>query len=261
VRHGAPFTTAYHTQFPDYLAKRTGLPASLFWPFIRRFHGPAQRTMVSTPSIAGQLEANGIGPTHRWGRGVDLELFHPDIDIHRAMARLPRPIQLYVGRVAVEKNIGAFLASSHPGSQVVVGDGPAREDAAAPLSAGALPRRAQGPHPRLRLCQRRCPRLSQPHGHFRPGDHRGTRLRHAGRRLSGIRTDRRYDRGGRRHARGPGRSHSRRPHRDRTRCRIYAEGFSWDASTAQFLAGLEPAIVWSAEASRVEAPGTTALQL
>src|SRR5689334_23374912 len=102
VRHGAPFTTAYHTQFPDYLAKRTGLPSGLFWPFIRWFHRPAQRTMVSTATIAGQLESNGIRPTHHWGRGVDLALFHPDIDPHRAMARLERPIQLYVGRVAVE---------------------------------------------------------------------------------------------------------------------------------------------------------------
>lgn len=127
LRHGAPFTTAYHTQFPDYLAKRTGLPPGLFWQFIRWFHGPAKRVMASTPSIAAQLEANGIGPTHRWGRGVDLELFAPDLDPHPAMANLPRPIQLYVGRVAIEKNIDAFLSSAHPGSKVVVGDGPARE--------------------------------------------------------------------------------------------------------------------------------------
>ena len=126
VRHGAPFTTAYHTQFPEYLARRTGLPASLFWRFIRWFHAPATQTMVSTPSIAAQLEANGISPTHRWGRGVDLDLFAPDIDLHPAMAQLPHPIQLYVGRVAVEKNIDAFLANAYPGSKVVVGDGPAR---------------------------------------------------------------------------------------------------------------------------------------
>jgi glycosyltransferase involved in cell wall biosynthesis len=125
LRHGLPFTTAYHTQFPDYVARRTGLPARWFWPFIRRFHAPATRTMVATETIRAELRAQGIGPLHHWSRGVDVQTFHPDHAPPDLFFTLPRPIQLYVGRVAVEKNIEAFLGSSHPGSKVVVGDGPA----------------------------------------------------------------------------------------------------------------------------------------
>ena len=122
-----PFTTAYHTQFPDYIARRCKLPPSWFWPFIRRFHAPATRTMVATQTIRGQLQAQGVGPLHHWSRGVAVETFHPDHAPPDLFFELPRPIQLYVGRVAVEKNIEAFLANEHPGSRVVVGDGPAME--------------------------------------------------------------------------------------------------------------------------------------
>ncbi|MCB2067514.1 MAG: glycosyltransferase family 1 protein [Erythrobacter sp.] len=125
LRRNLPFTTAYHTQFPDYMARRTGLPASLFWPFIRRFHAPAARTMVATATISQQLREQGVGPLHHWSRGVDMATFHPDHPPPDLFFQLPRPIQLYVGRVAVEKNIEAFLGNSHPGSKVVVGQGPA----------------------------------------------------------------------------------------------------------------------------------------
>ncbi|MGQ0660593.1 glycosyltransferase family 4 protein, partial [Sphingosinicella sp.] len=125
LKRGWPFTTAYHTQFPDYVAKRTKLPPSLFWKYIRWFHRPARATMVSTPSMAAELEAQGVSPTRRWGRGVDLSCFGPDVAPHAALAGLPRPIQLFVGRVAIEKNIEAFLDAAHPGGKVVVGDGPA----------------------------------------------------------------------------------------------------------------------------------------
>lgn len=125
LRRELPFTTAYHTQFPDYVARRTGLPAAWFWPIIRRFHAPAARTMVATPSIRAELSAHGIGPLHHWSRGVDTQVFNPDHAPPDLFYGLPRPIQLYVGRVAVEKNIEAFLSNHHPGSKVVVGDGPA----------------------------------------------------------------------------------------------------------------------------------------
>ncbi|WP_110299674.1 glycosyltransferase family 4 protein [Blastomonas natatoria] len=125
--HGYPFTTAYHTQFPDYLARRTGLPAAMFWPFIRWFHGPAQAILVSTETVRQQLRVQGLTHVTHWGRGVDLDCFSPSAAAPELYAGLPRPIQLYVGRVAVEKNIEAFLSSGHPGSRVVVGDGPARE--------------------------------------------------------------------------------------------------------------------------------------
>lgn len=125
--HGYPFTTAYHTQFPDYLARRTGLPAAMFWPFIRWFHAPAVAILVSTETVRRQLRGQGLTQVVHWGRGVDLACFSPAAVPPALYADLPRPIQLYVGRVAVEKNIEAFLASDHPGSKVVVGDGPARE--------------------------------------------------------------------------------------------------------------------------------------
>ncbi|MDQ8758216.1 glycosyltransferase family 1 protein [Sphingosinicella sp. LHD-64] len=127
LKRGYRFTTAYHTQFPDYVAQRTRLPASLFWRYIRWFHRPSQAIMVSTQTMAAQLAAQGLPQTAHWGRGVDLTLFRPDAAPHPAYEGLARPIQLYVGRVAIEKNIEAFLESGHPGSKVVVGDGPALE--------------------------------------------------------------------------------------------------------------------------------------
>jgi glycosyltransferase involved in cell wall biosynthesis len=126
LRHFYPFTTAYHTNFPDYVQSRTGLSADWFWPYFRWFHGPASAVLTSTPSIRAGLHRAGIHQTHHWGRGVDLALFRPDGAAHPAYADLPRPILLHVGRVAVEKNIEAFLALDVPGSKVVVGEGPWR---------------------------------------------------------------------------------------------------------------------------------------
>lgn len=126
-----PFTTAYHTQFPDYLARRTGLPASAFWPYIRWFHRPAQRIMVATETIRAQLREQGLTQLTHWSRGVDLSCFSPDAPPPPEYAGLEGPILLYVGRVAVEKNIEAFLACPYPGTKVVVGDGPARAALAA----------------------------------------------------------------------------------------------------------------------------------
>ncbi len=126
ISRGLAFTSAYHTQFPDYVAERTGMPADWFWRYIRWFHGPSAAILASTPSVEAILEGRGIGPVRRWGRGVDLDLFRADRPGHAALADLPRPIQLYVGRVAVEKNIEAFLSCDTPGTKVIVGDGPAR---------------------------------------------------------------------------------------------------------------------------------------
>lgn len=126
VRRGLPFTSAYHTQFPDYLAKRTRLPPRLFWRYISWFHRPSGAVLVSTPTMARLLADHGLARTRLWGRGVDLACFRPDAPPHPAFAGLERPVQLYVGRVAVEKNIEAFLANPHPGAKVVVGEGPAR---------------------------------------------------------------------------------------------------------------------------------------
>jgi glycosyltransferase involved in cell wall biosynthesis len=124
VKKGLPFTTAYHTQFPEYVSKRTKLPARWFWRYIRWFHGPAKAVMVSTPTVERQLHEQGIPHTRHWGRGVDLSCFTVDGPRHPAFDRQERPTMLYVGRVAVEKNIEAFLTADHPGTKIVVGDGP-----------------------------------------------------------------------------------------------------------------------------------------
>lgn len=126
LRTGTPFTTAYHTQFPDYVAQRTGLSPAVFWRYIRWFHTPSRAILASTGSIRDTLAAHGLSHSRAWGRGVDLSLFGPDGPVDSAVRALPGPVLLHVGRVAPEKNIEAFLALDVPGSKVVVGDGPAR---------------------------------------------------------------------------------------------------------------------------------------
>lgn len=118
------FTASFHTRFPDYIAARTGLPPALLWRPLVRFHRPARHILVATPRLATELAENGLHNTLPWTRGVDTALFRADCPPHPAFADLPRPIALHVGRVAVEKNIEAFLAADWPGAKVVVGDGP-----------------------------------------------------------------------------------------------------------------------------------------
>ena len=125
LKRGRHFTTAFHTRFPDYVSIRTGIPAEWIWKVMRRFHGAAERTFTATPTLAADLEAHGLRHTHHWPRGVDLGQFNPAVAPHPAMANLPRPILLNVGRVAVEKTIEAFLDLNVLGSKVVVGGGPA----------------------------------------------------------------------------------------------------------------------------------------
>ena len=127
LRHRLPFTTAYHTQFPEYVSKRTRLPARWFWRYIRWFHSAAKAVMVSTPTVERQLHANGIPHTRTWGRGVDLSFFTVEGPRHPAFANAEKAAQLYVGRVAIEKNIEAFLTCRHAGTKIVVGEGPGLE--------------------------------------------------------------------------------------------------------------------------------------
>ncbi len=117
------FTTSYHTQFPQYLRARFPIPLSLSYRALRRFHGAAVRCMVSTDSVRQELAARGFENLARWRRGVDTEVFKPH---PKDFLALPRPIAAYVGRVAVEKNIDAFLKMDWTGSKIVVGDGPQR---------------------------------------------------------------------------------------------------------------------------------------
>ena len=116
------FTTAYHTQFPEYLALRSPIPARWTYRLMRRFHAPAARTMVATASQQAVLEQHGFTHLARWSRGVDTGLFRPR---EKDFLPGPRPVAMYVGRVAVEKNLDAFLSLDLPGSKYVVGDGPA----------------------------------------------------------------------------------------------------------------------------------------
>jgi glycosyltransferase involved in cell wall biosynthesis len=117
-----PFTTAYHTQFPEYLRARAPIPLSLSYSWLRRFHGAARWTLVATPSMRARLEQHGFENIALWSRGVDTDLFKPG---PKQFLDLPRPIFAYVGRVAVEKNVEAFLRLSLPGTKLVIGDGPA----------------------------------------------------------------------------------------------------------------------------------------
>lgn len=118
-----PFTTSYHTQFPEYLRRRLPVPLDLSYAAMRRFHGAAARCMVSTPSMQQLLEARGFRSIVRWQRGVDTALFRPR---PKDFLPLARPIAIYVGRLAVEKNVEAFLEMPWRGTKVVVGDGPER---------------------------------------------------------------------------------------------------------------------------------------
>ncbi len=121
LRRGIPFTTAFHTKFPEYLNARFRIPVTWGYRAMRHFHAPSQAIMVATETVEQELRARGFNNIKRWSRGVDTNLFRPR---DRGFLDLPRPISLYVGRVAVEKNIEAFLALEQPGTKLVVGDGP-----------------------------------------------------------------------------------------------------------------------------------------
>jgi glycosyltransferase involved in cell wall biosynthesis len=135
LKRGLPFTTSFHTRFPDYLAERLPLPthwsASFGWRLMRYFHAPSAAVMAATPSLAAELTARGFPRVGLWPRGVDSDVFYPrpganfgtDFNLN---FNLPRPVFLTVGRLAPEKNVEAFLALDLPGSKVVVGDGPSR---------------------------------------------------------------------------------------------------------------------------------------
>ena len=124
-RNHWPFTTAFHTRFPEYLEARTGIPADWSWRVMRRFHEAGDGTFAATTSLRQELTRRGFTKLRPWTRGVDLDKFRPGEG--DPWAGLPRPIFLYAGRVAIEKNIEAFLALDLPGSKVVVGGGPALE--------------------------------------------------------------------------------------------------------------------------------------
>jgi glycosyltransferase involved in cell wall biosynthesis len=124
LSRGLRFTTSYHTQFPQYLRSRLPIPLALSYSLLRWFHGAAQSCMISTPGVQSQLAARGFSNLVRWRRGVDTQLFRPR---SKDFLNLPRPIAAYVGRVAVEKNVAAFLQIPWSGTKIVIGDGPERQ--------------------------------------------------------------------------------------------------------------------------------------
>lgn len=124
LARGWRFTTSFHTRFPEYLKAMFGVPRRWTYTYLRRFHAPSAHVLIPTSSILSELEERGFSNAHLWGRGVDADLFHPN---KRVSTSLAGPVFLYVGRLAVEKNIEAFLRADTGGTKVVVGDGPARE--------------------------------------------------------------------------------------------------------------------------------------
>ncbi len=125
LKHGLPFTTAYHTRFPEYVQARTRIPLAWTYRFLKWFHGPSIAVMAPTQVVKDDLEKYGFDNVVIWSRGVDLEIFKPQPS---KVLNSAHPIFLYVGRVAVEKNIEAFLEIDLPGSKWVVGDGPALKE-------------------------------------------------------------------------------------------------------------------------------------
>lgn len=122
-KRGLRFTTSFHTRFPEYVSARLPVPEAWVWALLRRFHGASSAVMAATPALASELRSRGFHNVVLWPRGVDSNLFHPR---QGADLGLARPVFLSVGRVAVEKNLEAFLSLELPGTKVVVGDGPAR---------------------------------------------------------------------------------------------------------------------------------------
>lgn len=122
IAEGIAFTTAYHTCFPEYVQARFGVPLAWTYAWLRRFHRPSSAVLAATDAVRSALEQRGFANVAGWSRGVDLELFHPRAERFR---EYPRPVFACVGRVAVEKNLPAFLALDLPGTKLVVGDGPA----------------------------------------------------------------------------------------------------------------------------------------
>ncbi len=125
MSRGLPFTTAYHTRFPEYVRARVRIPLSWSYAFVRRFHSTSAAVLVVSPAIREELAERGFVNLVPWSRGVDITAFQPqprtELNDERGGGR---PIWLYAGRVAIEKNIKAFLDLDLPGTKWVVGGGP-----------------------------------------------------------------------------------------------------------------------------------------
>jgi len=241
-RHGWVFTTAFHTRFPEYLAARTRMPTRLSYAWLRHFHNAGQGLMVATESLRQELSDRGFRHLRAWSRGVDLAQFKTE---PRGMwADLPHPIFLYVGRLAVEKNIAAFLELDLPGSKVMVGDGPQlaslRRRFPAVHFAGAMHGEALSRayasadvmvFPSLTdtfgLVMLESLACGTPVAAF-PATGPKDVLLAGGPAVGCVHTDLRYA------------ALQALEHGDRAACRAYAETFSWRACTERFISNLVP---------------------
>ena len=187
-RHGRPFTTSYTTRFPEYISARSPIPESWIYAMLRWFHAGATVTMVATPSLMSELGERGFDHLGMWTRGVDVDLFRPDRAIDLGFAR---PIFMTVGRVAVEKNLEAFLSLDLPGTKVVIGAGPQEAKLKRRISRRQIPRPAGKRHARRAFGGGRCFRFSEPHRYVRHRAARSAGERRSDRRFSGHRSERR----------------------------------------------------------------------
>lgn len=125
LKNSIPFTTAYHTKFPEYVHARFGLPLSWLYGAMKKFHKESSSVLAPSPSVYRELVGKGFANVRAWSHGVDEQAFYSR---GKDYLDLPRPIHMYVGRVAIEKNLEAFLKLDLEGSKVIVGSGPARDD-------------------------------------------------------------------------------------------------------------------------------------
>ena len=202
MKHSVPFTTSYTTKLPEYFRARGMIPTAWTYAVMRWFHRPAAGVMVSTDTLHDELTQRGFRNLVRWGRGVDLQLFRPQ---PKEFLSAPRPILMYVGRVAVEKNIEKFLRLDMPGTKYVVGEGPQLKQLERKYPEVAFRRRPAKAKTWPALCRGRRVRVSQPHRHVWPGAAGSAGQRGSRGGLSGPRP---VGRGGRfgsgRVGRGPG---------------------------------------------------------
>ena len=127
LANGLPFTTAYHSKFPEFIHARTRLPLSWLYERLRRFHEPSQAVMVPSSNVLRELESHGFGSLRLWSHGVDTDVFKPGAKTYLDDIGPERPLFMFIGRLAIDKNLPAFLDLDLPGSKAVVGSGPARD--------------------------------------------------------------------------------------------------------------------------------------
>ncbi|MGY4218910.1 hypothetical protein ACVMFB_005409 [Bradyrhizobium sp. USDA 4522] len=188
-RNKLAFTTSYTTRFPEYVSVRTGIPDSVGYAVLRHFHAAGSMTMVATDSLRSELAERGFRRLGFWTRGVDTRIFNPD---QPAVLDLPRPIFMTMGRVAVEKNLDAFLSLDLPGSQGRGRRRPAKGGIGTEISRRDFPWREEGAGFDLAPRCRRRLRVPEPDRHLRRRTARGAGLRHAGRGIPGHRPEGRH---------------------------------------------------------------------